>query len=107
MSLTSAFIIVLILLLMSFSEAYAWRNEKPVTPYGATCPRCSDYGTCDTPMGHEEAKKAMLDYYHEKGLFVEIMTKRGRFIKAKIKDKNDVVDVIIFDRHTGRVRSIY
>jgi hypothetical protein len=103
----SAFIIISMLLLMPFSEAYAWSHNKPVTPYGDNCPRCSDYGTCKSPMGHEEAKGAMLDYYHKKGLSVEIMKKRGRFIKAKIMYKKDVVDIIIFDRHTGRVRSIY
>ncbi len=102
-----AFIIILMLLVMPFSEAYAWRHKKPVTPDGDNCPRCSNYGICESPMGHEEAKGAMLDYYHEKGLSVEIMKKRGRFIKAKIMDKKDVVDIIIFDRRTGRVRSIY
>lgn len=103
----SALIIVSILLLMPFSEASAWRFEKPVTPYGDFCPRCSKYGNCKTPMGHDDAKKAMLNYYHKKGFFVEIEKKKGRFIRAKIKNKNDVVDVIIFDRHTGRIRSIY
>ena len=103
----SVFIIVLMLLLMPFSDASAWRYKKPVTPYGDHCPRCSDYGTCDTPMGHEDAKRAMFDYYHKKGLSVEVVRKRGRFIRAKIKDKDNVVDVIIFDRRTGRVRSIY
>ncbi|MBL7031648.1 MAG: hypothetical protein ISR97_00510 [Nitrospira sp.] len=92
---------------MPFSEAFARHPKKPVTPYGDFCPKCSEYGNCKTPMGHEDAKRAMFDYYHKKGLSVEIMRKRGRFIKAKVKDKNDVVDVIIFDRRTGRIRSIY
>jgi hypothetical protein len=58
-------------------------------------------------MTHEDAKKAMLDYYHEKGLNIELGKKRGRFIKVKVKEKDKVVDVIIFDRKTGRMRSIY
>jgi hypothetical protein len=95
------------LLLVPFSDAIALHTEKPVTPYGDFCPRCSEYGNCKTPMNHDDAKKAMLDYYHKKGLSVEIEKKRGRFIRAKIKDENDIIDVIMFDRRTGRIRSIY
>ena len=29
------------------------------------------------------------------------------FIQVKVKEKDKVVDVIIFDRMTGRMRSIY
>lgn len=107
MRYTVILITVLMFMLSVFSTAGAWRYKKPVTPYGDHCPRCSDYGICRSPMGHDDARGAMLDYYHKKGLHVEIMNKKGRFIKAKIKDANGVVDVIIFDRHTGRVRSIY
>jgi len=58
-------------------------------------------------MTHEDAEKAMTDYYHEKGLNVELENRSGRFIRARIKEENRVIDVIIFDRKTGRVRSIY
>lgn len=91
----------------SVPPVLAWHPQKPVTPYGDYCPKCSEYGNCDTLMGHEDAKKAMLDYYHKKELSVEIEKKRGRFIRAKILNDNGVVDVIIFDRQTGRIRSIY
>jgi hypothetical protein len=101
------FIIVLAFILMPFYGPYAMHQKKMVTPYGDFCPHCSHYGTGDKSMSHDDAKKAMLDYYHGKGLTVEIQKKRGRFIRAKIKDRDKVVDEIIFDRHTGRVRSIY
>ncbi len=94
-------------MLWSLPEVLAWKRGKPVTPYGDFCPRCTQYGNCETTMSHEDAKKAMIDYYHKKGLAVELERKRGRFIRAKIKEKNEVIDVIIFDRRTGRVRSIY
>lgn len=103
----SLFIIVSMLLLAPFSGASALQYEKPVTPYGDYCPRCTKYGNCKTTLGHDDAKQAMLDYYHKKGMSVEIEKKRGRFIRAKISYENDVVDVIIFDRRTGRIRSIY
>ncbi|MBI4826278.1 MAG: hypothetical protein HY807_07635 [Nitrospirae bacterium] len=97
----------IILLSACFSSAFAWHEGKEVTPYGDSCRLCTDYGTCDSPMSNEGAKRAIIEYYHAKGLNVMIETNRGRFIKAKIINKNDVVDVIIFDRRTGRVRSIY
>ncbi len=96
-----------IILLITVETVQAFRTGKTITPYGDACTRCSDYGTCKYTLSHEEAKKAMMDYYHKKGFVVELIHKRGRFIKAKVKDKKNVVDVIIFDRRTGRLRSIY
>jgi hypothetical protein len=91
----------------SLTEPHAWQRDKSVTPYGDYCPLCTKYGNCKTIMSHEEAKKAMMDYYRKKGLNVELEKKKGRFIRAKIKEEDKVIDVIIFDRRTGRVRSIY
>ena len=97
------------IILLSFyaASALAGHEGKEVTPYGDSCRLCTEYGTCDSPMSNEGANKAIIEYYHAKGLKVMIETNRGRFIKAKIINKDDVVDVIIFDRRTGRVRSIY
>ncbi|MEW6602074.1 MAG: hypothetical protein AB1499_13965 [Nitrospirota bacterium] len=101
------FLIVLALLSGVWYEVSAWRIGRPVTPYGDFCPACTKYGSCKTIMTHDAAKKAMIDYYRAKGLNVELEKKSGRFIRAKIIEENRVIDVIIFDRQTGRVRSIY
>lgn len=103
----TSLIVISALMLIPFSAVFAWHHEKTVTPYGDFCPRCGQYGTCKALMNTEDAEKAMIDYYNEKGFDVEIEDIKGRFIKAKIKDKSGVVDVIIFDRRTGRIRSIY
>jgi hypothetical protein len=55
----------------------------------------------------QEVEKALRHYYGEKGLDFEIVKRRGRFVEVLIKDKNTVVDKVVFDRHTGRLRSIY
>jgi hypothetical protein len=102
-----AFIIVALFLSESLSPAMAWHKGKEVTPYGDFCRLCGKYGTCDTPMTHEGAKKAVMDYYRKKGLNVILEKNRGRFIKARIMEKENLVDVIILDRRTGRIRSIY
>ena len=102
-------IICLTLLLAPISDVFAGNRGRgrAVTPYGDFSRRCGQYGTCESPMGPGEAEKAMKDYYNKKGLDVEIEDAKGRFIRAKVKDKEKTVDVIIFDCHTGRVRSIY
>lgn len=108
MKYLAVLIVLLFLLGGTFSEVHAWRRGKAVvTPYGDFCPQCTKYGNCKTIMSHDDSKKAMVNYYQKKGLGVELERKRGRFIRAKIKDKDKVIDVIIFDRRTGRVRSIY
>ncbi len=107
MKYSTALIVILVILSAPLSEVYAGHNVMPVTPYGDFCPLCTKYGICKSAMTHEDAKKAMLDYYHKKGFNIELEKKRGRFIKVKVKEKDKVVDVIIFDRMTGRMRSIF
>jgi hypothetical protein len=107
MKYVAVFAIIPALFLGSLSVVHAWRFGQPVTPYGDYCPHCTKYGSCKTIMSNEDAEKAMLNYYQEKGLDVELENKGGRFIRARIKEADRVIDVIIFDRRTGRVRSIY
>jgi hypothetical protein len=103
----AVFLIITSLLLIPFSEVSARNHKKPVTPYGDFCKKCSHYGKCKSAMSVEDSRKAMVDYYQKKGLKVEINSVKGRFIKASIKEKNKIVDIIIFDRKSGRIRSIY
>jgi CO dehydrogenase/acetyl-CoA synthase alpha subunit len=105
--IVAVFIVAAFLFLSSYSSVFAGHRGKGITPYGDFCSLCTDYGTCDKPMTNKGAKKAIIDYYHKKGFNVMIETNRGRFIKAKIMKKDNVVDVIIFDRRTGRIRSTY
>jgi hypothetical protein len=93
-----------------FSElpgAYAFRQKGKVTPYGDFCTQFRHYGGNKSMHNDEEAKKALKHYFSKKGLDVDIVDFKGRFIKAHIKKSGEVVDIVIFDRHTGRIRSIY
>ena len=98
---------IILLVLLTTLMAFAWPKDKPVTPYGDFCPLCSQYGICKFLMSPEDAEEAMRDYYNKKGLDVEVEDMKGRFIRARIMDKDRAVDTIIFDRRTGRIRSIY
>lgn len=78
-----------------------------VTPYGDLCPGSNRYGKCRGKMSFQDAIKILNAHYAEKGFKVRVIDVRGRFIKAEILDNEKVVDVIIFDRRFGRIRSIY
>jgi len=82
-------------------------NQRPVTPYGDFCPRCSKYGYCRFNLSMKEAVIAMNDYYKKRGFSVKMDKAMGRFIWATILKGNRVVDRIVLDRRTGRIRSIY
>ena len=100
-------IVMSVILIVSFTVVYASSDGTPVTPYGDFCPKCGKYGTCRSQMSLNNTEQAIAEYYHEKGLSIDIEKTNGRFIKASVTDNGKVVDVIIFDRHTGRIRSIY
>jgi hypothetical protein len=89
------------------SGAFLSYAEKPKTPYGDFCNHISRYGTSKKMHSHKQSEKALKHYFNSKGLDVEIITSKGRFLKANVKKKGKTVDTIIFDRRTGRIRSIY
>jgi hypothetical protein len=93
-----------LLLLPMVSVAYA--ENKNVTPYGDYCKEYSVYGICRRVISPDEAVSALRNYYGEKGCRVLIVLQRGRFIVAEIYRRHQQVDKIIFDRKTGRLRSI-
>lgn len=95
------------MLFISYSDSYALRRGKSITPYGGTCARCGHYGMCKSEISTEDAVKAMKQYYGKKDLNIEILSVEGKFIKANVKHRDRVLDVIIFDRRTGRIRSTY
>ena len=81
-------------------------HGENITPYGAYCNRISQYGMHHGMLTNDQIKEALNHYYGEKQLDYEIIDWQGRFVKALIKDGGTVVDTIIIDRHSGRIRSI-
>lgn len=84
-----------------------FKPHRVVTPYGDFCPRCSRYGVGTRPVVHAEAVAAMHAYFHAKGLSIQNVRKMGRFMMVDVYQKGTLVDTVIFDRRTGRLRSIY
>ncbi len=103
----STIITVVFILILTATPLLAWHGREAVTPYGDFCPMASKYGMHRHNISIEEAKEALSEYYKEKGLNIWIVEIRGRFIKINVTDGKKIVDTVIFDRHTGRLRSIY
>jgi len=104
--------LLIIVLVFSFPlpgipAAEALHEKEKVTPYGDYCSRMSHYGMHKSIIDLNHAEEALKHYYGEKGLDVEVVSREGRFIKVHVIDEQRVVDIIIFDRRTGRVRSVY
>ena len=76
-------------------------------PYGDDCQRCSEYGICRQDLGPKEAESAIDRYFSSRGLAAANKRHKGRFIEADIYRNNRLVDKVIFDRKTGRIRSTY
>lgn len=86
---------------------FAYAEENSGTPYGDYCKDCTIYGTCKEIISPKGAMTALDRYYREKGYRVGAFYHKGRFVEAVIFKDSRQVDVVLFDRKTGRLRSIY
>jgi hypothetical protein len=80
--------------------------EQQVTPVGASCPSCDTYGYCKKTLTYKQAEQNLKSYYAQKGLDAIIVKKSGRFLEADVYKKDKVVERVILDRKTGRIRPI-
>ena len=82
-------------------------GEGPVTPYGAYCKDCAVYGSCREAIPPGEAIQSLRKYYEERGYRLGNVAHKGRFIEAEVLQNSRQVDRVLFDRKTGRIRSMY
>jgi len=100
-------VFVFILLASLLSGAYSKSSGNEITPYGAYCPLCGDYGYCKKQPTKKEIINALNLYYSKKGLRAVLIKQDGRFAEAEVYKKGSLVDRILIDSKTGRMRSIY
>lgn len=85
-----------------------WRERAP---YGDYCPgpRWGWYGAKKTVRTADEAEKILKEYFLPYGdVKIGNIRERRWFFEADIKDKNNnLIDIVIVDKRTGRIRSIY
>jgi hypothetical protein len=81
--------------------------ENPAgAPYGV-CPLCDTYGNCKRPLTYEEAVSSVESYYEGRGMKAVVTKRSERFLEAAVYKSSAVVDKVLMDRKTGRIRSIY
>lgn len=105
--------VILTMVLISTSSAhlsyyvYAQNNVEKVTPYGEKCPVCGEYGYCIKPLTREEAMNSLKSHYGKKGFTVILLEPRHRFLEVGIYRNGTLVDRVLLDLKTGRMRSMY
>ena len=76
-------------------------------PYGDYPYWHSAYGICKQNLEPKEAEDAIERYFEGRGLRAENFRHLNRFTEADVYKNNRLIDRILFDRKTGRLRSIY
>lgn len=101
--------LTLIVLVFSFflMVPVAGAFDKIITPYGDYCKECTSYGVCAEVIPVKDSIHAISRYYRKKGYSVGNIYHKGRFIEADVYKNGKEVDKVLFDRKTGRLRSIY
>ena len=98
---------LLALVLFFFSVTVSYGASDSIVPYGDYSQWCSAYGTCKENLGPKEAEEAIEGYFTGKGLRATNIRHKERFVEADIYRNNRLIDKILFDRKTGRMRSTY
>ena len=56
----------------------------------------------------EEARNILNDFYSDKNVAIRAIKERRWYFEAEIRDEDDnLLDRVIVDKRTGRIRSIY
>ncbi|MCX7793449.1 MAG: PepSY domain-containing protein [Thermodesulfovibrionales bacterium] len=78
------------------------------TPYGAYCPGKGKYGEKKPVRSKEEAVAILRSYFQDKGLVINIIRERRWGFIAEIRNADgSLLDIVVVDKRTGRIRSIY
>jgi len=94
-------------LVLCASPALAGGKLRPHGPYTLTAQK-SDYGAKKPVANEKEARAALEEYFKGKDVTVGKIEEKELFFEAGILDKKGkVVDKVIIDKRTGRIRSIY
>lgn len=85
-------------------------HAEDASPYGDYKKGASDkgYGEKRPVATIEEAKQVLAEYFAKKDVRIGEIREKELFFEAEIRDKNNnLIDKVIVDKRTGRIRSIY
>jgi hypothetical protein len=94
--------------LLAQNDENGWKGSR--YHYGTYCtgPLEKRYGERRAVRTEGEARRELLKYFSPEKEIIGEIKDRGFFFEAEIKDKdNKIVDKVIIDKRTGRIRSIY
>lgn len=95
----------------SYAQSMSPRWEKCRPAYGGYCCgyRWGWYGAKRLVSTSEEAREILVRFFAPySGLKVGTIREKASFFEAEIIDRNGaMVDLVIVDKRTGRIRSIY
>jgi len=101
-------VLVLILFMFLASPLFAESDAtRGITSYGEHCQLCGEYGYCKTQPAHKDVVNALSSHYEKRRLRVLVLKQKDRFLEAEIYKNGAVIDRILLDLRTGRIRSIY
>lgn len=84
------------------------RHDCP-KPYGGYCkgPRWGWYGAKNPVSSAEDARARLEKFFQGQDVTIGTITEQPLYFKADIKDAGDaLIDRVIIDKRTGRIRSI-
>ncbi len=96
---------------LSYAQPANPRLERCQPTYGKYCcgPKWGWYGAKRVVRTSSDAREILLRYFaSDKDIKISTIKERGSFFEAQITDeKGVVVDFVIIDKRTGRIRSVY
>ena len=86
-----------------FGYPYAFGERSP---YGSTNEGL--YGQRRVVLSKEDARRILKQYYFRRNIKVGAIWERRFYFEAEIRDRQDnLLDIVLIDKRTGRIRSIY
>ena len=80
------------------------RGER--SPYGSTNEGL--YGQRRVVVSKEDARRILKQYFFRRNVKVGAIWERKFYFEAEIRDRNgNLLDIVLIDKRTGRIRSIY
>lgn len=85
---------------------YAADSRAERSPYGGS--RTSTYGEKRAVTSAREAEQIIREYFSKRKVKIGEVREREVYYEAEIRDgSNELIDKVIVDKRTGRIRSIY
>jgi hypothetical protein len=76
------------------------------SPYGSTNENL--YGQRRVVLSKEDARRILKQYFFGRNVIVGLILERKFYFEAEIRNKRgDLLDIVLIDKRTGRIRSIY